>query len=169
MTADNQLQDWKRFVTWAVSSSVALFLAFVAAMYLIDPYDTGRSPFSREPDMRGQRELNATASVGRNPKYEAVVIGNSTISQISPSRLTALTGIPFAQLAVPGAQIPEQVAVLDWFMNHHDGTAKALVMALSRDIWCDSDPTQPGNNSFPFWRISKSTAEYLAGLISMSS
>ncbi|WP_114944961.1 hypothetical protein [Microvirga calopogonii] len=169
MTAGPQNRAWKRFATWAVSSSVALVLAFVGGMSLIDPYDTGRSPFSREPDLRGQRELNATASVGRNPKYEAAVIGNSTISQITPSRVTALTGIPFAQLAVPGAQIPEQIAVLDWFMKHHDGTAKALVMALSREIWCASDPTQPGNNSFPFWRISDSTSEYLAGLISMSS
>ncbi|MGO4523633.1 hypothetical protein AB4097_02080 [Microvirga sp. 2MCAF35] len=169
MTADNQNQAWKRFATWAVFSSVALVLTLVGAMYLIDPYDTGRSPFSREPDLRGQRELNATASVGRNPRYQAMVIGNSTISQISPSRLTELTGMPFGQLAVPGAQIPEQMAVLEWFMKHHDGTAKALVMALSRDVWCDSDPTQPGNNSFPFWRIGDSTAEYLAGLISMSS
>ena len=169
MTADNQNLTWKQFALWAVSSSVALFLVFMAGMYLIDPYDTGRSPFSRKPNLRGQKEVNATASVGRDPKYDAAVIGNSTIALIMPSRLTALTGIPFVQLAVPGTQIPEQLTIIDWFMKHHGGTAKALVMGISRDTWCASDPTQLGNSSFPLWRFSASKAEYLAGLISISS
>jgi len=169
MNADIQSQAWKRFAQWAIGASVALFLAFVGGMYLIDPYDTGRSPFSGEPDLRGQKEVNATTSVGRDPKFEAAVIGNSTIALIEPARLTALTGIRFAQLAVPGTQIPEQLAIIDWFMKHHDGSAKALVIALSRDTWCASDPTQLGNNSFPMWRFSDSRIEYLAGLISMSS
>ncbi|EIM27873.1 hypothetical protein [Microvirga lotononidis] len=169
MTADNQNPAWKQFVLWAVSSSVALFLAFVVGMYLIDPYDTGRSPFFREPNLRGQKEVNATASVGRNRKFEAAVIGNSTIALIMPSRLTAQTGIPFVQLAVPGTQIPEQLAIIDWFMKHHEGTAKALVMGISRDTWCASDPTQLGNSAFPLWRFSASKVEYLTGLISMGS
>jgi hypothetical protein len=169
MTAETQHPAWKRFAIWAVSSAAALFLLFLGGVYLIDPYDTGRSPFSREPDLRGQKEVNATASVGRNPKYEAAVIGNSTIALIMPSRLTALTGIPFAQLSVPGAQIPEQLTIIDWFMKHHVGTAKALVIAVNRDTWCAHDPTQTGNSPFPFWRFSDSAFEYLAGLISMSS
>ncbi|WP_262027899.1 hypothetical protein [Microvirga sp. Mcv34] len=169
MTADNQNQAWKQFALWAVSSSVALFLAFMVGIYLIDPYDTGRSPFSREPNLRGQKEVNATASVGRNRKYEAAVIGNSTIALIMPSRLTAQTGIPFVQLAVPGTQIPEQLAIINWFMKHHDGNAKALVIGISRDTWCASDPTQLGNSSFPLWRFSTSKVEYLTGLISTSS
>lgn len=169
MTAKTQDQAWKRFAIWAAASTVALFLAFLGGVYLIDPYDTGRSPFSRESDLRGQKEVNATASVGRNPKFEAAVIGNSTIALIMPSRLTALTGIPFSQLSVPGVQIPEQLAVIDWFMKHHVGTAKALVIAINRDTWCAHDPSQTGNSPFPFWRFSASTFEYLAGLISVSS
>jgi hypothetical protein len=169
MTAETQHPAWKRFALWAVSSAAALFLLFLGGVYLIDPYDTGRSPFSSEPDLRGQKEVNATASVGRNPTYEAAVIGNSTIALIMPSRLTALTGIPFAQLSVPGARIPEQLAIIDWFMKHHVGTAKALVIAIHRDTWCAHDPLQTGTSPFPFWRFRDSTFEYLAGLISMSS
>jgi hypothetical protein len=169
MTAEVQYQAWKRFAIWAISSTVALVLAFLGGVYLIDPYDTGRSPFSREPDLRGQKEVNATASVGRNPKYEAAVIGNSTIALIMPSRLTTLTGVPFAQLSVPGAQIPEQLTIIDWFMKHHASTAKALVVAINRDTWCAHDPSQTGNSPFPFWRFSDSSLEYLAGLISVSS
>jgi hypothetical protein len=169
MTAEIQHQAWKSFALWAASSAAALFLVMLGAVYLIDPYDTGRSPFSTEPDLRGQKEVNATASVGRNPTYEAAVIGNSTIALTMPSRLTALTGIPFAQLSVPGAQIPEQLTIIDWFMKHHVGTAKALVIAINRDTWCAHDPTQTGTSPFPFWRFSDSTFEYLAGLISLSS
>jgi hypothetical protein len=169
MTAEIQHQTWKRFSLWMVSSTAALFLMLLGGVYLIDPYDTGRSPFSREPDLRGQKEVNATASVGRNPKYEAAVIGNSTIALIMPSRLTALSGIPFAQLSVPGAQIPEQLTIIDWFMKHHAEAAKALVIAINRDTWCAHDPAQTGNSPFPFWRFSDSAFEYLAGLISVTS
>jgi hypothetical protein len=169
MTEDAQHHAWSRFALWAVWSTVGLFLLLLGSLYLIDPYDTGRSPFSREPNLRGQKEVNATATVGRNPKYEAAIIGNSTIALIMPSRLTALTGIPFSQLAVPGAQIPEQLTVIDWFMEHHDRTAKALVIGINRDAWCVDDPNRVGMSPFPFWRFSDSPLEYLAGLLSVSS
>jgi len=137
--------------------------------YLIDPYDTGRSPLSGGSNLRGQKEVNATASVGRNPAYTAAVIGNSTVALLMPARLTELTGIPFSQLSVPGAQIPEQLTVIDWFMKHHRDTATALVIGINRDTWCGKDPDKAGMSPFPFWRFSDSSAEYLAGLISVST
>ncbi len=169
MTEQAQHDAWSRFAVWATCSTVGLFLALLGALYLIDPYDTGRSPLSGEPRVRGQKDVNATASVGRNPKYTAAVIGNSTIALVKPSRLTELTGLPFAQLSVPGTQIPEQLTVLDWFMKHHADNAKALVISVNRDTWCTQDPKQPGNNPFPFWRFSTSPVEYFGGLLSVSS
>jgi hypothetical protein len=97
------------------------------------------------------------------------VIGNSTIALVKPSELTEFSGIPFAQLSVPGTQVPEQLTVLDWFMRHHVNNAKAVVISINRDTWCTSDPTQTGRNPFPFWRFSHSPLEYLLGLISVSS
>jgi hypothetical protein len=169
MIAESHNDPWTRFMLWTVGSTIGLFLALVGALYLIDPYDTGRSPFSHDPSLRGQKEVNATASVGRNPNFTAAVIGNSTIAHIMPARLTELTGIPFAQLSVPGAQIPEQLAVIDWFMKHHIDSATALVLSINRDTWCTHNPEQTGLNPFPFWRFSRSTTEYLAGLLSVSS
>ncbi|MEZ0172041.1 hypothetical protein [Microvirga sp. TS319] len=169
MIAEAQHQAWSRFVSWAVCSIVGLFLALLGGLYLIDPYDTGRSPFSGEPNLYGQKDVNATASVGRSPKFKAAVIGNSTIALIKPSRLTELTGLPFAQLSVPGSQIPEQLTVIDWFMKHHDRAAKALVISVNRDTWCTRDPQRAGENPFPFWRFRDSSVEYLSGLLSVSS
>jgi hypothetical protein len=83
MTAEAQHHAWSRFVLWAVCSTIGLFLVLLGGLYLIDPYDTGRSPLSGESNLRGQKEVNATASVGRNQKFEAAVVGNSTIALIS--------------------------------------------------------------------------------------
>lgn len=169
MIAEAQHHAWSRFVSWAVCSIVGVFLALLGGLYLIDPYDTGRSPFSGEPNLYGQKDVNATASVGRSPQFKAAVIGNSTIALIKPSRLTELTGLPFAQLSVPGSLIPEQLTVIDWFMKYHDGTAEALVIGINRDTWCARDPQRVGENPFPFWRFSDSPVEYVSGLLSVSS
>lgn len=169
MIPEAQHHAWSRFILWAVCSTVGLFLTLMGGLYLIDPYDTGRSPLSGEPDSRGQKDVNATASVGRNQSYDAAVIGNSTIALIKPARLTELTGIPFAQLAVPGIQVPEQLTVIDWFMKHHDRTEKALVISINRDTWCTNQPEKSGQNPFPFWRFSPSPFEYLSGLLSIST
>jgi hypothetical protein len=169
MTAEAQHHAWSRFVLWAVCSTIGLFLVLLGGLYLIDPYDTGRSPLSGESNLRGQKEVNATASVGRNQKFEAAVVGNSTIALIMPSQLTTLTGISFAQLSVPGAQVPEQLTVIDWFMKHHYDTAKALVISINRDTWCTNDPKQADTNPFPFWRFTGSSLEYVVGLLSVSS
>ncbi|WP_134500461.1 hypothetical protein [Microvirga pakistanensis] len=169
MSAPAQHHSWTRFALWVVCSAFGSLSALLVALYLIDPYDTGRSPLSGASQLRGQKELNATASVGRNPNFTGAVIGNSTIALVMPSQLTAMTGIPFAQLAVAGSHVPEQLTVLDWFMRHHGSTTKALVFSIDRDTWCTRDPEKPGQNPFPFWRFSKSPLEYLSGLISVSS
>lgn len=169
MTEDAHPQAWSQFALWAIGSTVGLFLALLGGLYLADPYDTGRSPLSGASDLRGQKEVNATSSVGRNPDYTAAVIGNSTVALLKPSRLTELTGIPFAQLSVPGSQVPEQLTIIDWFMKHHKDTATALVIGINRDTWCGRSPDEVGMNPFPFWRFSDSPLDYLTGLISVSA
>jgi hypothetical protein len=152
-----------------VCSTIGLFAVFVGGLYLIDPYDTGRSPLAREPWLQGQRAGDATPSVGRNPNYTAAVIGNSTIALVRPSRLTELTGIRFAQLSIPAAPVRGQLAVIDWFVRHHPGATDALVLSIDRDNWCTRDTDLPTDKPFPFWRYSSSSLEYIQGLISLSS
>jgi hypothetical protein len=168
ITQDNDLA-WRRYALWAVCSSLGLFALIIAGLYVIDPYDTGRTPWVRKPWLQGQRAGDATPSVGRNPDYSAAVIGNSTIALVRPSRLGELTGIPFAQLSIPAAPIRGQLTVIDWFIRHHQETARALVVSIDRDTWCTRDPDLKIARPFPLWRYSASHLEYLEGLISLTS
>lgn len=148
---------------------IGCFAAVVGALFLIDPYDTGRSPLWRKPWLKGQRTGDATASVGRNPNFTGAIIGNSTIALIRPSRLTKHTGIPFAQLSIPAAPIRGQLTILDWFVRNHPAKTEALVLSIDRGTWCTRDPNLPSDKPFPFWRYSRSTMEYLTGLVSLTS
>lgn len=169
MITENDDPAWRRYALWSVCSSLGLFAFIIAALYVIDPYDTGRTPWARQPWLQGQRAGDATPSVGRNPNYTAAVIGNSTIALVRPARLRELTGIPFAQLSIPAAPVRGQLTVLDWFIRHHQDTARALVLSIDRDTWCTRDPALPTVRPFPFWRYSASDREYLEGLINLTS
>lgn len=169
MVTEHSEHAWRRVAVWGVCSTIAFFVFVVAALYLIDPYDTGRSPLAREPWLKGQRTGDATASVGRNPKFTGAIIGNSTIALIRPARLTEQTGIPFAQLSMPAAPVRGQLTMLDWFARHHQGRTEAVIMTIDRGTWCTRDPNLPTEKPFQFWLYSRSTMEYLQGLVRLSS
>ncbi|MCG7394180.1 hypothetical protein MHY87_14830 [Microvirga sp. ACRRW] len=169
MVSEQPDHVWRRFAVWSTGLTIGLFALVVAALYLIDPYDTGRSPLAREPWLKGQRPGDATASVGRNPKFTGAIIGNSTIALIRPARLIEQTGIPFAQLSMPAAPVRGQLTMLDWFVRHHPGKTDAIVMTIDRGTWCTRDPKLPTEKPFPFWLYSRSTLEYLQGLVRLSS
>jgi hypothetical protein len=169
MVTEQSDHVWRRFALWTAGTTVGLFAAVVAALYLIDPYDTGRSPLAREPWLQGQKTGDATPSVGRNEKFTGAIIGNSTIALVRPSRLAEETGIPFAQLSIPAAPIRGQLTILDWFVRHHPRTTDVLVLSIDRGTWCTRDASLPTDKPFPFWRYSRSTSEYLKGLVSLSS
>lgn len=161
--------EWSRFSLWAGGFAAGLFAFLLVALFLIDPYDTGRSPLAGEPRLQGQKAIDSVASVGRNPRFTGAVIGNSTIALIKPSRLADLTGIPFAQLSVPGVQVREQLTIIDWFIRHRPETAKALVISINQDTWCTRNPSLPSENPFPYWRFSREPLDYLVGLASLTS
>ena len=136
----------------------------VLAAFLLDPYDTGRSSLLSKPGVRPQGPRTASASRGRDPAFDAAIVGNSHIQLLSPERLTAATGDKFVQLAVPATGPKEQLALLDWFMRSRRGAAKALVLSADT-MWCTSDETLANEKPFPFWLLSRSLSEYVRGLV----
>jgi hypothetical protein len=135
----------------------------IAAAYVLDPYDTGRSPLVQTPGVRPQGPRTAGASRGRDLSFNAAVFGNSRIQLLSPERLNALTGLSFVQLSVPGTGPKEQLSLIQWFMRHHPD-ARALVIGADKN-WCTADLAMRSEHPFPYWLYSPDLLEYVLGLV----
>lgn len=148
------------FVATAGLSMIALLALAVS----LDPYDTGRSPFDLRPGLRPQGPRTANASRGRDPVFEAAILGNSHIQLVSPAELTAGSGSRFVSLATPGTGPKESLALIDWFLRHRREPARALVVGID-ESWCTPDAALPNARPFPFWLYERSLRAYLTGLL----
>jgi hypothetical protein len=157
---------WRRFALIFVAAAACAILGVLAAAYAVDPYDSGRSGVLHKPGVRPQGPRTAAASRGRDPAFEAAIVGNSHVQLISPERLNVLTGSSFVQLTVPATGPKEQFVLIDWFMRHHPG-ARAIVIGAD-DRWCTADPAMPNAKPFPFWLYSRDPLEYVRGLLRYS-
>jgi hypothetical protein len=79
-----------------------IVMTALAAAFVLDPYDTGRSALVERPGVRPQGPRTAGASRGRDLAFNAAVFGNSRIQLLSPERLNGITGLSLVQLSVPG-------------------------------------------------------------------
>jgi hypothetical protein len=159
--------EWGRWLDaflGALALGAALVVAFVIA---VDPYDSGRFGFL---GIEGVSDLNprtANASRARDPQFDSAIIGDSTAQLLKPSELSALTGLRFVQLTMPGSGPREQLAVLDFFMRHH-ARIGAVIIAVD-GAWCTRDAALPLRHPFPFWLYGESKLGYAAGLFSSRS
>jgi hypothetical protein len=155
---------WRRFAVTLLWAAALVLVLVVALAYAIDPFDTGRSTLLGKPGIRPQGPWTAAASRGRDPAFDAAILGNSHIQLLSPERLKGPTGLSVVQLSTPGSGPKEQFAVLNWFLRHRERPAKALV--VSADLtWCTSDPAAAATNPFPLWLYTESPLEYIRGLM----
>jgi hypothetical protein len=145
-----------------VAVGVTAFL--LAATYLIDPYDSGRSSVFAKQGVRPQGPRTAAASRGRDPRFEGAIFGNSHTQLLSPERLSGETQIPFVQLTAPATGPKEQFVLIDWFMRHHPGRARALIIGIDT-LWCTADPELRNTQPFPFWLFGENTLDYVKGLL----
>ena len=156
-------QVWRRFAVLLL----ALFgggMAFVyVALLVIDPYDTGRFPTFMKPGVVDSGQRTSNASHGRDPRFNAAVIGNSRGQMLDPAKLSELTGLSFVQLTTPASGPREQMTMLRYFMAHHR-KIDALVLNVD-ERWCTHDPSLPIILPFPFW-LYRGDLEYLANLLS---
>jgi hypothetical protein len=97
-----------------------------AVLLALDPYDTGRFALFPSPGVPQFGQRLTAASVARRADADIAIIGNSTLQLLDPARLGAASGRRVVSLAIPGTGPLEQLAVADWFLGHHDGTARGL-------------------------------------------
>jgi hypothetical protein len=141
-----------------------MVVALPTLALLVDPYDSGRSPFALKTGVRPQGPRTAAASRGRDPAFAGAIFGNSHVQLVSPEQLTQQTGIPFVSLIAPATGPRETLVLLDWFLRHRKEPAKALVIGVDAR-WCFADADLPVNRPFPFWLYERSPFAYLRGLL----
>jgi hypothetical protein len=135
-------------------------------LLLIDPYDSARFPSFGIVGVDDHNPRTANVSRGRDPRFNAAIVANSTGQLLQPARLDAATGLRFMQLATPQTGPREHLAELRWVASHHPSLA-ALVL-VTDELWCSSDPRINLNYPFPFW-LYRSDAEYLANVLNWNS
>ncbi|MBS7704187.1 hypothetical protein [Chelatococcus asaccharovorans] len=164
---------WRRFAVIFMVSATGGLVGVLALLFLIDPFDSGRSPISRAPGIAAPDAENATtsrlenASRGRDPAFQAAIIGNSRIQALEPARLRQATGIPFVSLVVQASRSREQLAVLDWFMQSRTTPPRAIIIGLDMP-WCDARVSASPTDPFPFWLYDRSPVAYIDGLFRYS-
>ncbi len=154
---------WRRWLVVFCATFGGGFALFFALLVFIDPYDTGRFPSLPIAGTGDRTSKTAAASAGRNPHFDATVIGNSTGQLIDPYRLQRDTGLRFTQLAIAGTGPREQLTIMRWVMAHHP--AYDAFVIVTDPLWCTSNPDPPLMFPFPFW-LYGSNLDYLANLLS---
>ncbi len=156
--------DWIGFArTFVVAAAISL-AGMLAIAFLIDPYDTDRSPLKLREGVRPQGPRTAAASRGRDPAFRGAIFGNSHVQLLSPEMLKAKTGIPFVSLIAPASGPKEGLTLIDWFLRHRREPAQAVIVGVDA-LWCTPDPAMPNAKPFPFWLYSRDPVEYLTGLL----
>jgi len=160
-----QAARWTNFSATLLAAAALISAAFLMVAFLLDPYDSGRTPLALKEGVRPQGPRTALASRGRDPQFTGAIFGNSHIQLISPEELRKRTGIPFVSLIAPATMPKEQLATIDWFLRHHRQVPpKAIIVGIDQ-YWCTPDPRFPNEKPFPFWLLSRSTLDYVAGLM----
>jgi hypothetical protein len=182
---------WRRFALLFVGVFAGVVGIAYAFIILVDPYDSARfpsfglrSPYdgttNRLADLTGSiptsgatfgdtdtSQRTSNVALGRLPRFNAAIFGNSHGQLLSPQRLSRATGLSFVQLTVPGSNVREQLAMMHWFIAHHSDIG-AMVLAFD-ERWCVTDPALPLRTPFPFWLYGDSNLVYLANALSTRS
>lgn len=157
----------RRFLFLFCGSALALAGALAVLLVLLDPFDRGHGLFAKRGTLEGGPRT-ANVSRGRDPDFNAAVIGNSHVQLLMPERLDAATGLRWVQLTVPATLAPEQLAMLRWFVDHHRGMAKALIIGTDYH-WCHADPERALLRPFPFWLYDPAPLTYFGNLFRMQA
>lgn len=156
---------WTGFTGTLLGAAVLIAATFLTIAFLIDPYDSGRSPLKLKEGVRPQGPRTALASRGRDQSFTGAIFGNSHIQLVSTERLREMTGIPFVSLIAPATMPRESLATIDWYLRHHrQSPPKAVVVGID-NYWCTSNPALPNEKPFPFWLLSRSMPDYVGGLM----
>ena len=143
--------NWIKFLRTVIASFAVLAILVYALILLVDPYHNVpfSLPLDRAPISTNQRFAYPT--LARDPRFDSVIIGSSTVRLLKPANLDKLTGAHFANLAMNSATAYEQMKIHDLFVRHHPGVRYILIGI--DDSWCKRETSYEKFTfrAFPQW------------------
>jgi len=161
---DAQEVRLRRFALTLIGTFFGALGALLLAILYIDPYDSGRFPSLGVQGTSLFFQRYANVGLARSARFDSAIFGNSHAQLIDPQRLSAATGMKFVQLATPGANPPELLVTMRWFIRHHTEIS-ALVLGFD-ERWCTTDRVIATRTPFPFWLYGDSNLVYIANMLS---
>lgn len=144
--------SWKKYVQTLLAMTLLCASLLYLWILLVDPYGVVwfSPPFEREPVSRNQRF--SYPAIARNPAYDSVIVGTSSVRLLSPAELNPKLDASFANLAMNAATPHEQSQILSLFARHHPRVRYAF-LGIDDHYWCD--PSQVSkrftDRPFPAW------------------
>src|SRR5262249_37596673 len=112
-------RSWRRCAWLFLVGCFGIVGLTLATVILIDPYDAGRFPTFMPAGTSTDLPSTLNISRGRDPRFDAVVLGDSRAVLVDAHQLSERTGFRFVQMAVEGATMRDQALYLRWFARHH--------------------------------------------------
>jgi len=159
--------SWRRTAFAWLAAFIGPPVLLLLAVLLVDPYDSGRFPTFMPAGSPDQRAPTVGISRGRDPRFNAVLLGNSRAVLGDPRHLSALTGLRFVEMAAEGATVRDEMARLHWFAGNRP-RVDAIVVATDQ-VWCDPDPAMPDPRNFPYGLYGDSYLNYFKTTLSVST
>jgi hypothetical protein len=125
---------------------LGVLFGFVA---LVDPWGVLplSLPLDRKP-ISGNARFTYPA-LARSARFDAAILGTSTLRQVQPAELDRLTGARFVNLSMNSATPFEQTELLRLFLRAHPAPA-AVVIGLDH-VWCAPTDERLTPRPFPAW------------------
>lgn len=157
--------EWQHTAVAYLAAFAGMLALFFVMVVMIDPYDSGRFPTFMPSGSPDDRAPTMNIGRGRDPRFNAILLGSSRGVLADPRRISALTGYRFAEMAALGATPREQMIFLHWFARHRP-KIDAIVIATDQ-VWCTLDPALPSMNDFPYGLYADSDLAYLKATLSV--
>ena len=143
--------SWPRYLHTLLLTTLVCVLVTYTWILLVDAYDTiwFSPPLKREPIGKNQRF--SYPALARNPSFESLILGTSSIRLLNPRELNPALDASFVNLAMNAATPYEQSQILGLFVRHHP-KIRYLLHGVD-DFWCN--PSRPSDQltkrPFPAW------------------
>ena len=148
----DEQRRWKRFLFWLIGFFVGGLMLCIGLIVLANPYgNIPVAPFRDRPIMDINQRWMYPA-VARNPRFDSMVTGTSTIRLLEPTRLEGLFGGSFAQLAMNSGTAWEQVQITNLFLRQEREEPPRTIIIGIDIVWCGKTPGERITfRGFPDW------------------
>ena len=163
---------WTRFLRVYLATLLGIGAVCYAAVLAIDPYNTGvLTPFDSTIVQTHAAPRFGNVGRARDPQFDSAIFGSSTGQLLEPERLDRLVGGRFVNLIIGGTGPVEQLVTMEYFLRHHAGRARTLVVSMDA-AWCQADRQFARDriaHPFPFWIYEDGPLSYAGRVVTFET